>query len=83
MTTKWYAKRAGGHGGQGLVIEEDTGRNVAVSYDEKDAPLLAAAPELLAALRYIVDHCRLYGPADRAREQARAAIAKATEGRAL
>ncbi len=49
----WYAKRSAGPG-QGLVIEEETGRNVAVSYDEKDTPLLAAAPELLAALRDIL-----------------------------
>jgi hypothetical protein len=35
---------------QGLVIEEETGRNVAVSYDPADAPLIAAAPDLLAAV---------------------------------
>jgi hypothetical protein len=37
--------------GQSLIIEESTGRNIAVSYDEKDGPLLAAAPDLLAALQ--------------------------------
>ena len=35
---------------QGLVIEEGTGRTVAVAYDPKDTPLLAAAPDLLATL---------------------------------
>lgn len=49
---KWYTAKIGG--GQGLVVEEDTGRNVAVAYDKKDAPLLAAAPDMLAALECIV-----------------------------
>jgi hypothetical protein len=45
----WYeAKMGNDH--QGLVIEEATGRNVAVAYDKVDAPLIAAAPDLLAAL---------------------------------
>jgi hypothetical protein len=47
--TQWYAAKTGNH--QGLVIEEGTGRNVAVAYDKKDTPLLAAAPALL----YLVD----------------------------
>ena len=45
----WYVGKTGNH--QGLVIEEGTGRNVAVAYDKQDAPLLAAAPELLEALK--------------------------------
>jgi hypothetical protein len=48
MTT-WYEAKTGNH--QGLVIEEATGRNVAVAYDKADAPLIAAAPKLLAALK--------------------------------
>ncbi len=51
----WYGKN--NSNGQGLIIEEETGRNVAVSYDEKDTNLLAAAPELLKfaqdILRYV------------------------------
>lgn len=43
----YYVGKTGNH--QRLIIEEATGRNVAVVYDEKDAPALAAAPELLAA----------------------------------
>lgn len=46
---RWYVGKTGNH--QGLVIEERTGRQVAVSYDKQDGPLLAAAPELVAALR--------------------------------
>lgn len=44
MSKTWYS------GGQGLVIDEADGHTVAVAYDEKDAPLLAAAPELAEAL---------------------------------
>lgn len=51
-TRNWYATKAGA---QGLIIEEDTGRNVAVAYDAKDASLLAAAPTMLAALKQLDD----------------------------
>jgi len=46
---RWYVASTGNH--QGLVVEEDTGRNVAVCYDKADAPLLAAAPKLLEACK--------------------------------
>jgi len=44
----FYVGKTSDH--QGLIIEEGTGRNVAVTYDKADTPLLAAAPEMLAAL---------------------------------
>ena len=47
----WYFRLGGDPHNQGLIIEEQTGRTVAVSYDNKDAPLLAAAPEMLATLQ--------------------------------
>jgi hypothetical protein len=74
MTTKlkWYTAKTGNH--QGLVIEEDTGRNVAVAYDGQDAPLLAAAPELLEALKNLVT----FPLGTFQVEAALAAIAKAT-----
>lgn len=50
---RWYETSTGNH--QGLVVEEVTGRNVAVCYDKADAPLIAAAPELLAALVSVRD----------------------------
>jgi hypothetical protein len=50
---EWYKCRSSGNG-QGLVIEAGTGRNVAVTYDESDAPLVAAAPAMLAALQTLV-----------------------------
>lgn len=47
----WYEASAGND--QGLIIEEGSGRNVAVTYDKADAPLIAAAPAMLAALQSI------------------------------
>ena len=44
----WYWSKSSS--GQGLIIDECTGRNVAVAYDEQDAPLLAEAPALLAVV---------------------------------
>lgn len=87
---KWYAKKtnAGSAHEQGLIADEDTGRSVAVCYDSKDMNLLAAAPELLAAmedcagvLQSIED--QLHGKSVAVVEvlkQARAAIAKAKGG---
>ena len=46
---KWYKSSTGNH--QGLICSEDGGENIAVSYDKKDADLIAAAPELLAELK--------------------------------
>ena len=45
---KWYeANMANDH--QGLVVDELTGKNVAVSYEKRHAQLIAAAPDLLEA----------------------------------
>lgn len=46
----FYRTRTDSHG-QACIVEEDTGRSVAVVYDaDSDADILAAAPELLEAL---------------------------------
>ena len=45
----WYATNAG-NDFQGIVVDEKTGKNIAVAYDKKDTPLLAAAPEMRALL---------------------------------
>jgi hypothetical protein len=51
--------------GQGIIIETDTGRTVAVSYDQADAELLAAGPEMLELLLTCTDRlerlCRVGG----------------------
>lgn len=47
----WYTAKTGNH--QGLVVSETTGASIAVTYEEKDAQIIAAAPELLEALRHI------------------------------
>ena len=49
MSKHWYEANTGNH--QGLVVEEETGKNIAVTYDKQDAALCAAAPELLEALK--------------------------------
>jgi len=77
---------------QGLIVDETTGENIAVAYDKANAPLIAAAPELLALARefesyldlkligfrreYPEDHC-IVQTAVRYLEQARAAQRKA------
>lgn len=56
---KWYARN--GSMGQGLVIDESDGRNVAVAYDEKDTPLLAAAPAMRRVLTRVSEFRPLIG----------------------
>lgn len=46
---KWYTKTKP-EDTQGLICDEKTGRNVAVSYDPQDAQLIASAPALRDAL---------------------------------
>jgi hypothetical protein len=83
QSKKWYVASTGNH--QGLIIDETDGRNVATAYDKADAPLIAAAPELLEALQAclegvatpISDHP--WAVKQRAAHtKARAVIAKAT-----
>ena len=47
----WYTKPIRHHTAftQGLIVDDKTGRNVAVSYDPNDAELIAAAPDLADA----------------------------------
>lgn len=49
----WYATttNTGSPHEQGLIIDEATGANIAVAYDTRHGPLLAAAPEMLAVLQ--------------------------------
>lgn len=56
MKYTWYESSTGNH--QGLVIEEQTGRNVAVSYDKEDARLIAAAPDLFVAAKDAAEYLR-------------------------
>jgi hypothetical protein len=39
--TKWYTAKTGNH--QGLIVAEETGENIAVTYDKANAPLITAA----------------------------------------
>jgi hypothetical protein len=79
----WYAKNSAGNY-QGLVIAEDSGATIAVTYDVKDMHLVAAAPELLEALRQIEAQLSTHPEAEEgnskvhfAMHKARTAIAKA------
>jgi hypothetical protein len=92
---RWYAgnKRLQKDADQGLVTNEKTGENIAVTYKAENAYLVAAAPELLTALTalesqaHYMDNMQHSGlalyPMDWSKindlcSQARDAIAKAT-----
>lgn len=49
----WYTKTKKDNL-QGLVIDEETGQNIAVTYDPAHAQIVAAAPELLELARQII-----------------------------
>ena len=55
----WYAANMG-NDFQGLVVEEQTGKTIAVAYDKRDVHILAAAPAMYEALKelvtYLQDH---------------------------
>jgi len=57
VNKKWYAPRTDSH--QGIVVCEDTGENIAVTYKKENARLVAAAPELLEAIREIIEWSHL------------------------
>ena len=45
----WYSSKTDSH--QGLVIDEDTGENIAVTFKKENAQLVASAPKLLKACK--------------------------------
>lgn len=53
QTPGWYVTRTGTH--QGLIVSEETGENIAVAYDKANAPVIAAAPELLSTCKKLVE----------------------------
>lgn len=88
--TPWYAADMG-NDHQGLIVSEQDGRNIAVTYDKDDAPKIVRAvnchDELLAALVACKEYIGTFHDASSQRantievyEQARAAIAKAANG---
>jgi hypothetical protein len=61
---------------QGLIIDDETGLNIAVAYDPGHTNLIAAAPDLLNAVRFLLsNHDNRISKPDR--DAAYAAIAKA------
>lgn len=53
---RWYAERKINIHDQGLVIDETTGESIAVTYKGENAPLIAAVPEMLDALKEIIEY---------------------------
>jgi hypothetical protein len=49
----WHEAKSGNH--QGLVVDEETGANIAVTYDKAHAQLVAKAPRLRDACRAVVE----------------------------
>lgn len=45
----WHSRNSGN--GQALVIEEETGKNIAVAYDEENGDILASAPLAISLLK--------------------------------
>ena len=79
--TQWYDTVT--MAGQAIIAAEGDGHHVAVAYDEKDGPLIAAAPALLAACKRLLWVIEWANIGDRltTTEQAevlRAAISQAT-----
>lgn len=71
----WYKSN---HASQGLILEEGTGKTIAVTYDPAHADLVAAAPELLAGLeRLCTFQPRTCAEISADWDNARAALAKA------
>lgn len=86
--TTWYAKATGGHiHNQALVIEEETGRDVAVAYDKADAITIAhhhnshaALVEALEKVTKIMREGCTPAQAEAVEAEAHAALALAKEG---
>lgn len=53
-TPTWYARQYE----QGMVIDENTGETIAVTYDPKNAAIMAAAHDLRDALQNALDAYR-------------------------
>jgi len=75
----WYVTNTGND--QGLIVDENIGDNIAITYDARNADLVASAPDLLTALETMISafNANQIDPliAFAAIEKARSAIDKA------
>lgn len=53
----WHCAKMG-NDFQGLVIDDETGENIAVIYKKENAPLIASAPELLETCNLLIANLR-------------------------
>jgi hypothetical protein len=78
----WFIDYEGGGAmGRRAMLETKDGQTIGYLYEAEfdDEMLIAAAPELLAALQYMVNVCpAIDDQGEEAHQRARAAIAKAT-----
>lgn len=51
MSKQWYLANTSND--QGLIADEQTGENIAVSYKKENASLIAASPDLLEAAKMV------------------------------
>jgi len=58
QTSQWYEPSFSNAHDQGLVADENTGENIAITYKKADAKLIAAAPELLGLAYAILSYCQ-------------------------
>jgi len=61
----WY-EASMGNDHQGLVVDEQTGENIAVIYDKANARLIAKAPKMLETLNEVIAKLADYQPDYRA-----------------
>jgi hypothetical protein len=76
----WDVASTGNH--QGLVVAENTGENIAVTYCKSNARLIAASPEMLEALESVLasvpfSSYRGDGELEECEQRVRTVIAKA------
>jgi hypothetical protein len=57
----WRATKSINIHDQALVIDDDTGENIAIAYKMENAPVLAAAPVLLATVKNFIDYIECTG----------------------
>ena len=56
MKTQWYVAKTGNH--QRLIIDENTGKSIAVIYEAENADVISAVHDLLEAAKEMISPAR-------------------------